>query len=104
MHQPQGLLSLDQIRGEGAAFAAEAAALERYLGGLHDFRPGRPSLACDLVEPAARAVRGSLGRTPVQRTAREPGRPSGLPGRFSIAASFLRPYPARLGRTLALLA
>jgi CRISP-associated protein Cas1 len=29
----------------------EAAGLEVYLGGLHEFRPGRPSLACDLMEP-----------------------------------------------------
>lgn len=30
---------------------AEAAGLEVYLGALHDFHPGRPSLACDLMEP-----------------------------------------------------
>lgn len=30
---------------------AEASGLEIYLGGLHDYRPGRPSLACDLMEP-----------------------------------------------------
>ena len=29
----------------------EAAGLEVNLGGLHDYRPGRPSLACDLMEP-----------------------------------------------------
>ena len=29
----------------------EAAGLEVNLGALHDFRPGRPSLACDLMEP-----------------------------------------------------
>lgn len=29
----------------------EAAGLEVYLGGLHRYRPGRPSLACDLIEP-----------------------------------------------------
>jgi CRISPR-associated protein Cas1 len=34
-----------------AIAAAEAAGLEVYLGGLHDYRPGRPSLACDLIEP-----------------------------------------------------
>lgn len=34
-----------------ATAKAEAYGLEVYLGGLHDFRPGRPSLACDLVEP-----------------------------------------------------
>lgn len=31
--------------------SCEAAGLEIYLGALHDYRPGRPSLACDLVEP-----------------------------------------------------
>jgi CRISPR-associated protein Cas1 len=30
---------------------AEAAGYEVYLGGLHDYRAGRPSLACDLIEP-----------------------------------------------------
>ncbi|MCS6864259.1 MAG: CRISPR-associated endonuclease Cas1 [Gemmataceae bacterium] len=30
---------------------AEARGFEIYLGGLHHFRPGRPSLACDLIEP-----------------------------------------------------
>lgn len=34
-----------------ATAKSEAYGLEVYLGGLHDFRPGRPSLACDLVEP-----------------------------------------------------
>lgn len=29
----------------------EAAGLELYLGALHEYRPGRPSLACDLMEP-----------------------------------------------------
>ena len=29
----------------------EAAGLETNIGALHDFRPGRPSLVCDLVEP-----------------------------------------------------
>jgi CRISPR-associated protein Cas1 len=29
----------------------EAAGLEIYLGGLHEYRAGRPSLACDLIEP-----------------------------------------------------
>jgi CRISPR-associated protein Cas1 len=29
----------------------EAAGLEVNLGALHDYRPGRPSLACDLMEP-----------------------------------------------------
>jgi CRISPR-associated protein Cas1 len=29
----------------------EAAGLEVYLGALHEYRPGRPSLACDLMEP-----------------------------------------------------
>jgi CRISPR-associated protein Cas1 len=30
---------------------AEAVGLEIYVGGLHDYRAGRPSLACDLMEP-----------------------------------------------------
>jgi CRISPR-associated protein Cas1 len=30
---------------------AEAAGLEIHVGALHEYRPGRPSLACDLVEP-----------------------------------------------------
>lgn len=30
---------------------AEAAGYEIYLGGLHEYRPGRPSLGCDLIEP-----------------------------------------------------
>lgn len=30
---------------------SEAAGLETALGTLHEFRPGRPSLACDLMEP-----------------------------------------------------
>lgn len=34
-----------------ATARCEAVGLEVYLGGLHDFRPGRPSLACDLIEP-----------------------------------------------------
>lgn len=29
----------------------EATGLEVNLGALHEFRPGRPSLACDLIEP-----------------------------------------------------
>jgi CRISPR-associated protein Cas1 len=29
----------------------EAAGLEVYLGALHAYHPGRPSLACDLIEP-----------------------------------------------------
>ena len=29
----------------------EAAGLEVNLGGLHEYRPGRPSLACDVMEP-----------------------------------------------------
>lgn len=29
----------------------QAAGLELALGALHEFRPGRPSLACDLMEP-----------------------------------------------------
>src|SRR5205085_1352949 len=29
----------------------EAAGYEPSLGGLHDYRPGRPSLGCDLIEP-----------------------------------------------------
>jgi CRISPR-associated protein Cas1 len=29
----------------------EAEGLEVNLGGLHEYRPGRPSLACDLMEP-----------------------------------------------------
>lgn len=29
----------------------QAAGLEVNLGALHDYRPGRPSLACDLIEP-----------------------------------------------------
>jgi CRISPR-associated protein Cas1 len=29
----------------------EAVGLELYLGALHAYRPGRPSLACDLMEP-----------------------------------------------------
>jgi CRISPR-associated protein Cas1 len=31
--------------------ACEAAGLEVALGGLHAYHPGRPSLACDLMEP-----------------------------------------------------
>ncbi|MCS7167134.1 MAG: CRISPR-associated endonuclease Cas1 [Gemmatales bacterium] len=34
-----------------AEVAAEARGLEVAVGALHDFRPGRASLACDLVEP-----------------------------------------------------
>jgi CRISPR-associated protein Cas1 len=33
------------------AARCEAAGLELNLGALHDWRPGRPSLACDLMEP-----------------------------------------------------
>jgi len=29
----------------------EASGYEVYLGGLHEYRPGRPSLACDMMEP-----------------------------------------------------
>jgi CRISPR-associated protein Cas1 len=29
----------------------DAAGLEVYLGGLHEYRAGRPSLACDVMEP-----------------------------------------------------
>jgi len=29
----------------------EAVGLETALGALHDYHPGRPSLACDLIEP-----------------------------------------------------
>src|SRR4051794_19751513 len=29
---------------------AEAAGYEIYLGGLHEYRAGRPSLGCDLIE------------------------------------------------------
>ena len=31
--------------------SCEAAGLEIYLGVLHEYRPGRPSLACDIMEP-----------------------------------------------------
>jgi CRISPR-associated endonuclease Cas1 len=34
-----------------AVARCEALGLEVYLGALHDWRPGRPSLACDLMEP-----------------------------------------------------
>ena len=34
-----------------ARTAAEARGYEVYLGGLHEYRAGRPSLACDLIEP-----------------------------------------------------
>ncbi len=31
--------------------ALEARGYEIYLGGLHEYRPGRPSLSCDIMEP-----------------------------------------------------
>jgi CRISPR-associated protein Cas1 len=34
-----------------ATARAEARGYEIYLGGLHEYRPGRPSLSCDLIEP-----------------------------------------------------
>ncbi len=34
-----------------AAAAVQGRGLELALGALHDYHPGRPSLACDLVEP-----------------------------------------------------
>ena len=34
-----------------AVARAEARGYEVYLGGLHEYRAGRPSLACDLIEP-----------------------------------------------------
>lgn len=34
-----------------ATAGLEANGYEIYLGGLHEYRPGRPSLACDLIEP-----------------------------------------------------
>ncbi|HEX4609017.1 MAG TPA: CRISPR-associated endonuclease Cas1, partial [Urbifossiella sp.] len=34
-----------------ATARAEARGFEIYLGGLHEYRAGRPSLACDLIEP-----------------------------------------------------
>jgi CRISPR-associated protein Cas1 len=34
-----------------ATARAEARGYEIYLGGLHEYRAGRPSLACDLIEP-----------------------------------------------------
>ncbi|MCS7016490.1 MAG: CRISPR-associated endonuclease Cas1 [Gemmatales bacterium] len=46
------LLSLGYtLLSRRAEIAAEAKGLEVALGALHDFRPGRPSFACDLVEP-----------------------------------------------------
>jgi len=30
---------------------AAASGFETYIGALHEYRPGRPSLACDLIEP-----------------------------------------------------
>lgn len=41
----------------------QAAGLETALGALHEFRPGRPSLACDLIEPfrASLVERWTLG-------------------------------------------
>jgi len=46
------LLSLGYTLLNARAVAAcDAAGLEVYLGALHQFRPGRPSLACDLIEP-----------------------------------------------------
>ena len=46
------LLSLGySILTRRAEARATAAGLEVALGALHEFRPGRPSLACDLVEP-----------------------------------------------------
>ncbi len=34
-----------------ATAALEARGYEIYLGGLHEYRAGRPSLSCDLIEP-----------------------------------------------------
>ena len=34
-----------------ATAALEAQGYEVYLGGLHEYRAGRPSLSCDLIEP-----------------------------------------------------
>jgi CRISPR-associated protein Cas1 len=34
-----------------ATAALEAHGFEIYLGGLHEYLPGRPSLSCDLIEP-----------------------------------------------------
>lgn len=34
-----------------ATARAEARGYEIYVGGLHEYRAGRPSLACDLIEP-----------------------------------------------------
>lgn len=34
-----------------ATARAEARGYEIYLGGLHEYRAGRPSLSCDLIEP-----------------------------------------------------
>lgn len=46
------LLSLGYTWLLGRASArAEARGYELYLGGLHEYRAGRPSLACDLIEP-----------------------------------------------------
>jgi CRISPR-associated protein Cas1 len=46
------LLSLGYTWLLGRATArAEARGYEIYLGGLHEYRPGRPSLSCDLIEP-----------------------------------------------------
>jgi len=46
------LLSLGYTLLNGRAVAlCEALGLEVYLGTLHEYRPGRPSLACDVIEP-----------------------------------------------------
>lgn len=46
------LLSLGYTWLQARAVArCEAAGLEVYLGTLHEYRPGRASLACDVVEP-----------------------------------------------------
>lgn len=47
-----GLLSLSYTLLLNRIIArCQAAGLEVNLGALHEYRPGRPSLACDLIEP-----------------------------------------------------
>lgn len=49
---PAFLIAYDVSHPRQLATAAlEARGFEVYLGGLHEYRPGRPSLSCDLIEP-----------------------------------------------------
>jgi CRISPR-associated protein Cas1 len=83
-----------------AVARAEADGYEIYLGGLHDYRAGRPSLACDLMEPLRvtavdRWVLTVCNRRELTPDDFQPRENGGVGLRPSVFGSTLRSWEAR---------